>query len=156
MNVLLFILTFVIVVFIGTLIHELGHAIGAKMVSFHDIKISIGSGIAKRSFRIFGIEWIVHRIFLFGGHTSYKTKQAYKPLDIAFVAMMGPLLNGLTVFLLVIFTNIYLHYSLYLFFLFNAWLLIANIFPLQWNEKQSDGYVILQQIREHMHVQCKK
>lgn len=156
MNVFLFILTFVLVVFIGTLIHELGHALGAKIASFQEIKISIGSGIAKRSFRIFGIEWIIHSIFLFGGHMSYKTTQAYKPLDVAFVAMMGPLFNGLTVFLLVMFTNIYLHYSLYLFFLFNAWLLIANIFPLQWKNKQSDGYIILQKIREHMHVPFKK
>lgn len=156
MNVLLFLFSFIIVVFIGTLIHEFGHAIGAKLISFQDIKVSIGSGNEIGSFNFIKIEWKIHVLFFLGGFISYETTKEYKPLDIALVAMMGPLFNGLTVFSLYFFTNIYLHNGLYLFFLFNAWLLIANVIPLKWKEKQSDGYIITKMIREHMHVQTMK
>ncbi len=156
MDLLLFVLSFIVVVFIGTFIHELGHAIGAKMASFQHITITIGTGREIGSFRTFNIEWRFHTLFFLGAYISYETSERYKPLDVAFVAMMGPLCNGITFLLIDIFTNKYLHNGLYLFFLFNAWLVLANVIPLKWNEKQSDGYMILKMIREHMHVQTKQ
>lgn len=133
-------------------IHECGHAVGARWSNYHNIVISIGSGKKWFSFRLLTIEWKIYHLFFLGGQTSYKSPSSYRPLDVALISMMGPLFNGFVVFLLLSFTTIYDYNGLYLFFLFNAWLILVNIIPIKWKSKQSDGYIALKMIYDHVMI----
>ncbi len=155
MDIVLFIITLLFIVFLGTCIHECGHAIGAKWCNYYNVVVSIGDGKKCFSFRWLEIEWNVHQLFFLGGHTSYESTTSYRPLDIAVISMMGPLFNGFVVFMLIMFTNIYVHNGLYVFFLFNAWLILGNSIPMKWQEKKSDGYIALKMIVAHMRTDMK-
>lgn len=137
-------------IFLGTFIHELGHALGARIVAFKKVRLSIGSGKEIGSFHLLQIEWKFHVICFLGGHTSYETPRTYNALDIAFVAMMGPIMNAITFLFIDLFTDNFISTSLYVFLLFNGWMFLANIVPIKWNEKQSDGYIVLKMILQHI------
>lgn len=142
--------------FIGTSVHEFGHAIGAKLASYEDIIVTVGTGTEWLSFQFFGIQWKIHTFFFLGGYISYETAKKYEPLDIAFIAMMGPFANGILALSFDFLLHVHVHNGLYIFFLFNAWLILSNIIPMKWNEKESDGYIMLKMIGKHVRVHSKR
>jgi len=152
-DILIFVLSFVGIVLLGTFIHELGHALAARIIAFKRVRLSIGSGKELTSFQFLHIEWKFHMICILGGYTSYETPRTYHPLDVAFVAMMGPIFNGITFLLIDLFTDKLISTSLYVFLLFNGWMFLANIVPLKWKEKQSDGYLVLKMILQHIRTE---
>lgn len=145
-NLLLFLL------FIGSpisiFIHELGHAVAAISLKANQITISIGSGQALFTIRIYHITVIINRVYFIGGMTKYKRTKGFTSKELIWLTILGPVFNGVTaciIFtLLAILSNTYLQ----LLFLFNLWLALANLLPFRIKDKQTDGYTIIQLLRE--------
>ncbi|WP_405101338.1 site-2 protease family protein [Oceanobacillus sp. FSL H7-0719] len=144
-NLLLFL------IFIGSpisiFIHEFGHALAAIAIRANDITITIGSG---REFYV--VKWkryiVKCNIFYFiGGASNYERDEPFTSKEMIWLTLLGPVFNGIAAgviyFLLMIFPNVYLE----IFFWFNMWLAIANLIPFRINEKQTDGYAIIQLLK---------
>ncbi len=127
---------------VGTLIHETGHVIGARMFHADNVKLSIGTGRKISSFSFHKVRIMIRSIFFIGGMASSDRKTPYKTHEIVIIAMCGPLNNGvfacLLFFLYLVFPTSYL----LLLLLFNLWVAIINLVPFQFKGKKSDGYTI--------------
>ncbi|HLR80023.1 MAG TPA: site-2 protease family protein [Bacillota bacterium] len=139
--VILIIYLFVFVSPISTLIHEGGHALGAKLVQADRIDLTIGNGKEKCSIRLKNIVIILRTNFFFGGLTESERKQPYKPWEMACITVCGPLMNSLFALLFYILYTIYTSEYILVFSLLNGWMALANFVPYKINNKKSDGYV---------------
>lgn len=133
---------------IGTFLHEMGHAAGAKMVKADIIIVSIGLGKNIGVISWHSIKIKLKAFFFIGGYVQSERKIAYKLFEIIWIAICGPLSNAIFAFLF------YLLYVMYpigffkLLFLFNLWLAVINIIPFKLFGKQSDGYTIFTAIKD--------
>lgn len=147
MNFYFLLYLLLIVAPIGTIIHEVGHLIGAKIVKSDQISLSIGLGKRIGSLSFKNVQVNIHLLFFLGGYVSNKREKPYQLLEMICIIGAGPLHNAIyaTIFYLIssVFYNQYIH----ILFLFNLWLAIINFIPFKIKDKQSDGYTILSLLR---------
>ena len=133
---------------LSTILHEAGHAFAARTAKADHIMLSIGIGkkIYGRSFNTLHLS--IHWLFFIGGFSTSSRKIEFKTWEMIWISLMGPLTSAL---LAVVFY--FLHFAFpnnyfLLFSLFNCWLTIVNLMPLNIRRKQSDGYKIISLIRK--------
>ncbi|WP_188453748.1 site-2 protease family protein [Virgibacillus oceani] len=130
---------------VSTVIHELGHIIGAKLVKADSVTLSIGSGKSVCKFNIKRLHIRLHALYFIGGIAYSERSIPYKTGEIIWITLCGPVFNGIFAMLVsVLFDLTNGFYQLLV--LFNCWLAIVNIIPFRLKEKQSDGYTIIQTI----------
>ncbi|WP_368651996.1 M50 family metallopeptidase [Ornithinibacillus sp. 4-3] len=146
MDIFIIIYIVLIVAPIGTLFHETGHAIGAKLVRADKIHLSLGCGNLSYTFRLQGFRLTLHPIYFIGGFASSERNKPYHVKEKILISIFGPFCNliiaCLIYFLYVQVQNEYL----FILVLFNLWLAIINLIPFTLLGKQSDGYTILKEI----------
>ena len=133
---------------LSTIIHEAGHAFAARTAKADHILLTIGYGkkLYVKSFAVFQLS--IHRYFFLGGFaTSSKNKQ-FKTSEKIWITIMGPLTSALTAFAFYFLHDLLPNNYFLLFYLFNVWLTIVNLLPLNLRGKQSDGYKILQLMKQ--------
>ena len=134
---------------ISVFIHELGHAIAAVSLNANYIEITLGSG--RELYILKWKQYVIrcNRIYFIGGVANYERNKPFTSKEMIWLTLFGPLFNGITAsiifFLLIIYPNVYLQ----LLFWFNIWLAIANLIPFRIKEKQTDGYTIIQLIKNN-------
>lgn len=142
-------LIFIIIIApLSLLWHELGHVFGAKIVRASHVTLTIGVGkpILKRTYQ--NVTFIICKMFLFNSLTETKRPYLLSRRDKVVITFMGPmssLMLGLLAYCLYVF--IAPHLLLYGLFLFNMWIGLINLIPFKINERPSDGYTILQIIK---------
>lgn len=128
--------------------HELGHVFGAKVINATHVTLTIGTGkpIVKRTRS--NVTIVIRRLFFFNSSTATKEPYILSNRDKLIITSMGPIyslvLSLLAYFCIVITMP---HLSLYIVCLFNLWIGIINLIPFKINGKSSDGYTILQIIK---------
>lgn len=143
MNISLLLYLLFIVAPIGTVLHEAGHVIGAKSMNADRMRLTIGSGAIVSTFFIRKVQITICAIFFLGGLASSERRNMYKPYELIWIALCGPLTNGFIAFLLYILYTAYPSNYLLLLLLFNLWIAVINLVPFRFKEKQSDGYTIV-------------
>src|SRR5690625_396800 len=127
MNVFNFVLFLLLLVApIGTIIHEGGHAIGAKLVKADNINLSIGLGKKIGSISLRNFQITIHLFFFLGGFVQSSRKPAYHPLEIVCITAFGSISNGFFAILFYFLHGIYYNQYIQLLFLFNLWLALVN------------------------------
>lgn len=145
-NLLLFLL------FIGSpisvFIHELGHAVAAITIKAKYAEITIGSG---RELCVFKWKKYIMRcncFYFIGGVSKYERNTPFTSKEMIWVTLLGPVFNGILAIIIFFLLKAYPNNYLQILFLFNLWLAFANLIPLRLNEKQTDGYTIMQLIKK--------
>lgn len=133
---------------IGTIVHEIGHAAGAKSCKANKVKLSVGSGKVVHCFSYKNARIMIHRLFFLGGMAYSERDVPYNPLERVWIAVCGPISNFLAVGVLYLFTTLYPNHYLSLLLLFNLWVAIVNTIPFQIKGKQSDGYTIYKALKQ--------
>ncbi|MFD1850536.1 M50 family metallopeptidase [Oceanobacillus bengalensis] len=131
----------------STYFHELGHALAANLVKADMIHITIGKGKQMIHLSNEKINTYVNRQFFLGAYTVSTRENPYTAYEKIFIALMGPLTNGIIVILLYILYGVIPNIYLELAFWFNLWLAIVNMIPFKWREKHTDGYTIYKEAR---------
>lgn len=143
MNPILIVYLLLVVAPIGMIIHECGHAFGAKIIRANRITLTIGLGKQLFTFMLSNICVKIHAIYFMGGFTKTNRHTSYTNKDVFWITIFGPLNNALFAviffYLNVVFINPYIR----LLFLFNLWLAVINLIPFKFKGKQSDGYILL-------------
>ncbi|SFA72947.1 hypothetical protein SAMN04488072_101269 [Lentibacillus halodurans] len=142
MDIYFFVYLIFFVAPVGTVIHELGHVLGAKLLGADKITLSVGTGSVMYHTTRKQIDISVHVLFFLGGVASSERSVPYRPFDKVQIAACGPLSSftaaGLCYGLYIVYPSIYLLLPL----LFNLWLALVNTIPFRLKGKQSDGYTI--------------
>lgn len=148
MNIYFLLYLLLVVAPIGTLIHETGHLIGARMMKADHISLSIGSGkkIGTLSFKKIQIN--IYMYFFLGGYVHNKRRKPYTLLEMLCIIGLGPINNGIFAAFFYMVSSMYFNPYIHILFLFNLWLALVNIIPLKIKDKQSDGYMILNLFRQ--------
>lgn len=131
---------------ISIILHEIGHAFAAKIVNADSIMISIGKGKRLKVIFLGRMQLVIYTAFFLGGLAESKRKTPYSPREIVWIAMLGPITNGMIAFLFYVLNEIYPNNYLQLFYWFNVWLAVVNIIPFKLKDKYTDGYMIMQVI----------
>lgn len=152
MNILLVLYLIIIVAPIGTIVHEIGHVLGAKAVGAEKVTLTIGSGKKIGTLTFLNLVVSVHALFFIGGFVKGKRKKPYNNSQLILIAIGGPISNIIFGFLFYFFYLFTLNDYIKLLFLFNLWLAIVNIIPFKLGNKHSDGYTIWQIIRKNKHI----
>ncbi|WP_106497357.1 site-2 protease family protein [Lentibacillus sp. Marseille-P4043] len=132
---------------ISTVLHECGHMLGARLVKADQITLAVGVGKKMYHFSHKQYRVSIHALFFLGGLAYSERNKPYKPMEIVWITICGPFINGIAaclVYLLFGFANGYVQ----LFILFNIWLAIVNIIPFKLKEKHSDGYTIVKTVSQ--------
>lgn len=128
---------------ISLLFHEIGHVMGAKWANASSIQLTIGVGKKLWAGSISNLQITVRSLFMINSFTSTTRKNPYQRKEKIMITMMGPLFSGL---LAIIIYGVYFIFipsqMMYIFFLFNLWLVFINVLPFKIGQKQSDGYII--------------
>lgn len=148
MNIYLLLYLLFITAPIGTIIHEGGHLIGAKLMKADHLRMTIGYGKKLLSFKCKNIRIIICSFFFIGGHVQNERNIPYQTMEMICIIGSGPLLNGVFAVFFYILYDLIPNEYLYLLFLFNLWLALINVIPFKLKEKQSDGYMILNLLRK--------
>ena len=138
----------VIIVPMGTLIHELGHAAAALIAKADSVLLHIGTGKPFKTYVFNRLTIHLHSIFFIGGLTRSERKRTYNPKEKIWIALGGPLSNAIFVVLFILLFYPTHNPFIQLFLLFQAWMLVINIIPFKWKGKKSDGYIIFQTLAE--------
>ncbi|HLR73976.1 MAG TPA: site-2 protease family protein [Virgibacillus sp.] len=141
LNLLLFLIF--IVAPIGTVIHELGHVIGASLVKSDRIMLSIGTGKKLGTISLKNVDISIHTLFFLGGYTYYERKDTYQSNELIWMTILGPISSCLFAYIFYYCYQVAPNSYFKLLFLFNAWLTIVNIVPFKFRRKSSDGYIIV-------------
>jgi len=139
--------TFLILLFfiapVSLLFHEIGHAIGAKLVNASNIHITLGIGKKVFEGSIIGIHIVIRQLIIINSITSTFRDEPFRKYERILISILGP---GFSVIFAVIFYIAYYAIipagTLYISFLFNLWLVFINLLPLKIGQKESDGYTI--------------
>lgn len=144
MTLYLLIFLIVIVVPIGTIVHELGHGIVAYIIKADSVVLHIGVGkhIKTFAFKRFMIQ--LNALFFIGGLTESNRIPIYNAKEKIWIALGGPACNAILVVLFTILFYPTHNPYIQLFILFQLWLMLINIIPFKRKGKQSDGYTIVQ------------
>lgn len=149
MNIYLLLFLLFIVAPIGTIIHESGHLIGAKLMRADYMILSIGYGKRLFIFKWNNIQIKIRSFFFIGGHVRNERDIPYRTSEMIWIIGFGPLLNGIFAVFFYLLYHLIPSDFLYLLFLFNLWLALINVIPFKMKEKQSDGYMILNLLRKN-------
>ena len=148
MNIYLLLFLLFIVAPIGTLIHEGGHLIGAKLMKADYLHVTIGYGKKLFTFKCKNIQIIICCFFFIGGHVKNERYVPYRTIEMISIIVFGPLLNGVFAVFFYMLYDLFPNEYLFLLFLFNGWLALINLIPFKVKDKQSDGYMILKLLRK--------
>lgn len=149
MTIQLFLFLLLIVAPIGTIIHESGHLIGAKLMKADHIIISIGYGRKVFTFSFKNIRINICIFFFIGGYVHNKREVSYRVGEMIFIIALGPILNGIFATFFYWLSQLFPSEYLYLLFIFNLWLAFINTIPFKIKDKQSDGYMIFNLFRKN-------
>lgn len=142
MVILYFLLLLFVVAPTGTIIHEGGHFLGAKLVGADYVTCVIGRGNTIFSFTKKNTSITFGLFFFITGSTESFRRKPYTNEEKAFITMCGPLNNLLFI---IVFWFIFLMYSseiMLLFVLYNGWMGIVNLIPFRIKDRKSDGYIL--------------
>lgn len=127
--------------------HELGHVLGAKLVRATHITITVGLGkpFFRRTFN--NMTFVVRQFFYFHSLTETHRNQSLTRKEVMIITILGPVSSLVLSLLAYGFDKLIMPSMIvYLTFLFNLWIGIINLIPIKFNERQSDGYTILQML----------
>lgn len=144
-------LLFYLILIVGPfsiLLHESGHAAAARVVKADRITVSIGYGKLLSSAVFERFQLNVHMAYFLGGFARSERGIPYKSSEMIWIAVSGPIANGLFTCLLYFIYVIYPNAYIQLLCLFNLWLTVINIIPFRIKEKQTDGYTILEELKK--------
>lgn len=145
-NVILFLL------FIGAplsiLIHELGHALASLYNNAAFITIDLGSGREMFAKKIGRIKVVIRLFYFLGGSTKNSRNISFSKREIFWISISGPFFSGCAAILLLIIVDIIPTAYVSILFWFNVWLAIGNLFPIRINERKTDGYTILEILKQ--------
>lgn len=128
---------------ISLLFHEIGHVIGASLANASSIRLTIGVGKPLWQGNVQNVQIIIRRLFLINSFTSTVRDEPFRNKEKIIITFMGPIFSGLLAAILYMIHYIFVPANLvYLFFLFNVWLVVINLLPFRIGQKQSDGYTI--------------
>src|SRR5690625_964666 len=127
---------------VSLLFHEIGHAIGAKWMKVATIRITIGIGKTMWEGSLLNIQITIKKVFVFNSFTAMIGERPLQNKEKVFISLMGPIFSGILAFLLYLIYIAVPMSTIYLFYLFNLWLVVINLFPFKIGQKQSDGYTI--------------
>lgn len=142
-NIILIISFLFLIAPISNVAHEAGHMIGAFIVKADYIHLSIGKGKRIVSFTIKKLKVTLRTLYFTGGQAESNRLQAYHPIEMVFITIMGPLINLLCAFIFYLLFQVHQADYILLFILFNLWLGLGNLIPFKFKENYSDGYMIL-------------
>ncbi|SFD51414.1 Peptidase family M50 [Lentibacillus persicus] len=147
MDIYLFVYLILVAAPIGTVIHELGHVLGATLVRADMTTLTIGTGRIIGRFVFKKTVYTIRLFYFLGGMAGSRRKDPYLPGEQITIASGGPLMSlaaaGACFCLYNVFSNKYLLVLL----LFNLWVAGVNIIPFRYKEKKSDGYTICMAVR---------
>jgi len=149
MNITLIIYLVLVAAPISTILHETGHALAAKYAKADKIILLIGIGEPFKILTISNIQLVIHKLFFIGGMVESIRKQPYNKKEKIRITISGPVTNAITAMLSYFLYLMWPSKFLYLFFMFNIWVAVVNIIPFKIKGKQTDGYTVLQLIKEH-------
>lgn len=147
MTLILIVYLLLVVSPIGMVIHEFGHAFGAKLVKSVDITITFGIGKKIFTFVTKHTRINIHALYFLGGYTKTSGCKINTNKHVFWITLLGPLNNALFAIIFYYLNQIFVSPYLNLLFLFNLWLAVVNILPFKYKGKQSDGYIILQSLQ---------
>lgn len=128
---------------ISLLFHEIGHVVGASTMRATSIRLTIGLGKPIWSTYIGDIQLVICRFFLINSVTATVRDIPFTRREKLLITFMGPSFSGLlTLITYIAYSTFVQSEILYLFYLFNLWLVIINLIPFKIGQKQSDGYTI--------------
>ena len=127
---------------VSLLFHEIGHAIGAKWMKVTTIHLTIGIGKTMWEGSLLNIQITIKKVFVFNSFTAMIGERPLQNKEKVFISLMGPIFSGILAFLLYLIYIAVPMSTIYLFYLFNLWLVVINLFPFKIGQKQSDGYTI--------------
>lgn len=148
MNIYFLLYLLFIVAPIGTIIHEVGHLIGAKIVKSDQISLSIGLGKRIGSFSFQNIQVNIHLLFFLGGCVNNRRDKPYQLLEMLCIIGAGPIHNAIYAIFFYLLSSVFYNQYIHILSLFNLWLAIINIIPFKMKDKQSDGYIMLSLLRK--------
>ncbi|MBP2077811.1 site-2 protease family protein [Oceanobacillus polygoni] len=146
MSLYLFACLVLIIAPICTLIHELGHACGAKLVKADRIKLYLGIGKRQWTVALYDLELTFRSIYFVGGVTESKRDRPYKKSEIIWITFFGPMFNGVAATIIYIIHEVHPNSFLQLLFWFNVWMAVVNMIPFKFKGKQTDGFTIFNSI----------
>ncbi|MGO4887924.1 site-2 protease family protein [Anaerobacillus sp. MEB173] len=150
MFILSLILYFITIVPLTTFIHELGHLFTAQMMAVKKLRLTIGTGPVLKRWQIYDFHFTLRLFFFIGGYATTDSDKEIGRKRRAFIALGGPLLNGLVVFGLLLpgfgTGTASITYWFQWFALYNLWVCVVNLIPFQRGHRQSDGYIVYQSI----------
>ncbi|MFC4557435.1 site-2 protease family protein [Virgibacillus kekensis] len=134
---------------IGTLLHEAGHAAGARALNARRIQLSVGSGKEISRFSVGRLTISIHAVYFLGGMAYSERNRVYTKLEKIWIAVSGPLSNLIVTLLLFFLYTQWSSNYLLLPLLFNLWIATINLIPFKIKGRQSDGYVIFKTLSRH-------
>jgi len=152
---MIYIIVFLILVFIiapfSLLFHEIGHLVGATLMRATTVRLMVGLGKPIFETTFGHVQVIIRRFFLMNSVTSTVRTSPFLKREKFMITIMGPLFSGmLTLIAYIAYTVFVPSEILYLFFLFNLWLVIINLIPFKIGHKQSDGYTMCILLIQHL------
>lgn len=149
--VILFLILIFIIAPISLLFHEIGHVVGATMMRATSIRLTIGFGKPFWQTTFGHIQIVLQRFFLINSFTATVRDVPFTNKEKLWITFMGPFFSGLLTLITYIAYSTFIQTDLlYLFFMFNLWLMIINLIPFKIGQKQSDGYTICTQLIQHL------
>lgn len=144
---MIYVISFLILVFIiapvSLLFHEIGHVVGAATMRATSIRLTIGLGKAFWQTSFGNIQIVLRRFFLINSVTATVRDTPFTRREKILITFMGPSFSGLlTIITYVAYSTFVQSELLYLFYMFNLWIVIINLIPFKLGQKQSDGYTI--------------
>ncbi len=127
---------------LSTFFHELGHALAAKQVKAEVVTLRIGKGKQLFRIEIRELQIEIFSLFFMGGHTVSSRSPSYKLNELIYITLLGPLLNGIIAFLLILINRIEPFKFIELAIWFNLWLFFVNMIPIRIKDKHTDGYIV--------------
>lgn len=146
-NLIILFYLVLIVAPISTVLHELGHVLGAKSVNADKVTLRIGRGKPLITQNRGRIRLIINRHFFIGGLTESEREPPYSRKEKMWITFLGPAVNGIFAVISFLFLYIYPNKYLTLFLLFNVWMAVGNFLPFRIGEGRTDGYTILQLLK---------
>lgn len=147
MTLILIVYLLLVVSPIGMIIHESGHAFGAKLVKATHITLTIGLGKRIFTFVTRRIKINIHSFYFLGGYTKTSGCNPDTNKNLFWITLFGPISNGLFAVIFYYLNQIFVSPYINLLFLFNLWLAMVNIIPFKYKGKQSDGYILLRSLQ---------
>lgn len=145
--IFLIIVLIIVIAPISLLFHEIGHVVGAKLMSATKILLTIGIGKQIFSLSIQNIDIRFRKFFVVNSFTSTIRNRPFTNKEKIFITFMGPLFSSLLALLAYgIYYSFLSNIYVLILFLFNLWLVLINLLPFKIGEKESDGYIIMQLI----------